>query len=56
MADKEIKRSSNHLKDALKIKVTLDENGEPLLVKPTKKLTLLGIKLKGCKNWRIKKG
>ncbi len=50
-----IKRSSKHLKDTLKVKVTLDENGKPVLVKPTKTLTILGIKLKGCKNWRIKK-
>lgn len=55
MADKEIQRSSKHLKDALKIKVTLDENGKPLLVDPAKKkLTLLGVKLKG-KCWRFKK-
>ena len=52
--EKKIERSSEHLKDALKIKISLDKDGKPLLVKPTKKLTLLGIKLKG-KCWRFKK-
>ncbi len=54
MDDKKLERSSEHLKDALKVKISLDEDGKPLLVKPTKKLTLLGVKLKG-KIWRIKK-
>ncbi len=52
---KKIQRSSDHLKDALKVKISLDEDGKPLLVDPAKKkLAHLGVNLKG-KCWRFKK-
>ena len=49
-------RSSDHLKDVLKIKVGNDKRGNPVLIKPEKKLTLilLGIMRKGEDKWIIK--
>ena len=56
--EKKPTRSSKHLKEALKIKISLDENGKPVLDDGKKKrltLTLLCTKLKGiCKKKSIK--
>ena len=50
----EVKRSSEHLKEALSVKVGNDKKGNPVLI-PKKTLTLLGIKLRGDKDWRLKR-
>ena len=50
----EVKRSSEHLKDALKVKIGNDEKGNTVLI-PKKRLTLLGIKRRGDKDWRLKR-
>lgn len=47
-------RSSDHLKDALKVRVGNDEKGNPVLI-PKKKLVLLGIRRKGDKEFRLKR-
>ena len=50
----EVKRSSKHLKDALNIRVGNDEKGNPVLI-PKKKLVLLGKRMKGDKEFRLKR-
>ena len=47
-------RSSEHLKEALKVKVGNDEKGNPVLI-PKKRLTLLGVRLRGDKEFRLKR-
>lgn len=47
-------RSSDHLKEALNTVVSNDKDGKPVLIKK-KQLTLLGIKRKGDKEWRLKR-
>ena len=50
-----MERSSDHLKDALKVKVGNDKEGKPVLVKEKKKfLAGFGIRRKGEKEFRIK--
>ena len=48
-----VKRSSDHLKEALNVRVGNDEKGNPVLI-PKKRLTGIGIKRKGDKDWRLK--
>ena len=48
-------RSSDHLKEALKVKVGNDEKGNPVLVKEKKKfLAGFGVRKKGEKGFKIK--
>ena len=49
-----VNRQSDHLKHALNIKIKNDKQGNPVLVNKNK-LVLLGVKLRGAKEWSLKK-
>jgi len=53
-AQKRLVRSSDHLKEALNVVVSNDKDGKPVLVKK-KKLVLLGVRLKGEKEFSLKR-
>ena len=47
-------RSSKHLKDALNTRVGNDKKGNPVLI-PKKRLVLIGKKMKGDREFRLKR-
>lgn len=56
MTDKKIRKSSNHLKKALKVKVGNDKNGNPVLVNKRYRRGILWSKIKGVfKNYMSKR-
>ncbi len=51
---KTLVRSSEHLREALDLRVTIDKDGKPKIVSK-KKLVLLGKKMSGDKEWKLKR-
>jgi len=48
-----MKRSSDHLREALNVVVSNDEKGRPVLI-PKKKLVMIGVHKKGEKGFRLR--